>query len=104
MRTAALTLALLGVVVLTGCVGGMVPLYAPIGVDLKGPVAMGSSDAAMTKTGTATATAIILLAQGDASIQAAMRDAQITKVHHVDYEMTNILGLYAKYTTYVYGE
>jgi len=28
----------------------------------------------------------------------------ITKVHHVDCKVQNILGIYAKYTTIVYGE
>jgi len=54
--------------------------------------------------GTAKATAIIGIATGDASIAAAMSNGGITKVHHVDTEVTNILGIYATYTTVVYGE
>jgi len=41
---------------------------------------------------------------GDASIQAAMQNGGITKIHHVDYKVTSVLGVYATYTTVVYGE
>ena len=41
---------------------------------------------------------------GDASIAAAARAGKITKVRHVDYKYKNILGIYAKFTTVVYGE
>jgi len=43
-------------------------------------------------------------ATGDASISAAMRNGKITRIHHVDHETFSILGVYAKYTTIVYGE
>jgi hypothetical protein len=33
-----------------------------------------------------------------------MRNGGITRIHHVDHETSNILGVYAKYTTIVYGE
>jgi hypothetical protein len=70
---------------------------------LKGPVAVGTASSS-SKTGTAKATAIIGIATGDASIQAAMENGGITKVHHVDSSVKNILGIYAEYTTVVYGE
>ena len=38
---------------------------------------------------------------GDASISAAMKNGGITRVHHVDNETTNLLGIYAKYVTIV---
>jgi hypothetical protein len=41
---------------------------------------------------------------GDASISAAAQNGGITRIHHVDHETMNILGIYAKYTTIVYGE
>ena len=60
---------------------------------------------AMSKKGTATATSILgWVATGDASITAAMKNGGITKVHHVDNESTGIIGIYATYTTVVYGE
>ncbi len=41
---------------------------------------------------------------GDASISAAMAEGGITKIHHVDSKVFQVLGLYAKYETIVYGE
>ena len=45
-----------------------------------------------------------LISTGDASIETAMKNGKITKIHHVDYKAKNILGLYTEYTIYVYGE
>lgn len=58
----------------------------------------------MEKCGRAEAKHVILFATGDASIRAAMRDADIKKIHHVDYKSTNVLGLYMRLETLVYGE
>jgi len=98
---AALALTLLG-----GCV---VPSGAPVSgslvtMDVKGPVAVGDSTVGCTKVGRAEATGIVFFAQGDASIEAAMKAGQITKIHHVDCNVFSVLGLYAKYETIVYGE
>jgi TRL-like protein family len=46
----------------------------------------------------------MVYATGDASISAAMANGGITRIHHVDQETTNILGIYAKYVTIVHGE
>ena len=56
------------------------------------------------KTGTATSKGIILFTTGDNSIKAAMANGGIKKVHHVDFDVLNILNLYSKVTTIVYGE
>jgi TRL-like protein family len=56
------------------------------------------------KVGKAEAWGIVLVAMGDASISAAAQNGGITRIHHVDHETMNILGIYAKYTTIVYGE
>jgi hypothetical protein len=58
-----------------------------------------------TKTGEATATTILgLIATGDASVDAAMKNGGITKVHHIDIKAHNILGIIGKFTLVVYGE
>jgi hypothetical protein len=44
------------------------------------------------------------IAWGDASIQTAALDAGIKEVHYVDYELLDVLGIYAKMTINVYGE
>jgi len=71
--------------------------------ELSGPVAMGTA-ATASKRGEAKATSIVGVALGDCSIEAAMKNGGITKVHHVDTKVKNIVGVYAEYTTIVFGE
>jgi hypothetical protein len=40
----------------------------------------------------------------DASIEAAMNNGSIAKIHHADHDALNILGLYPKWIVIVYGE
>ena len=104
---------LLSLIVLTsGCAGlygaGGVPKGAIL-TDVEGPIATQSFEmsvrAGELKRGTSSAEGFLgLVAQGDASIQAAAQDAGITNIHHVDYRTKNILGFYVKYTTVVYGQ
>ena len=64
-----------------------------------------NSDAAPSKVGTSKAVGFLyLFASGDCSIGAAMRDGEITKVHHVDYDLMNFFGLFSHVKTIVYGE
>ncbi len=80
------------------------PLAGAIYTDVKGGESV-TSNSGSTKVGTAKATAYVgLIALGDASIQEAAKSAGITRIHHVDYHSTTILGLYSTYTTVVYGE
>ena len=66
---------------------------------------MVTSNTLGSKVGTAEATSISgIVSTGDASINAAAKAGGIKKVSHVDYETSNILGIYAKHTTIVYGE
>ena len=90
-------------VAFSGCAIASGPVTAGITVDMKGPVAMGTASG-QSKVGISEAWGIIIFASGDASISAAMKNGGITRVHHVDSESMNILGIYAKYTTNVYGE
>jgi hypothetical protein len=103
-KLALLIVAVLGVSFLTGCVMTGGPVYAPLMLDMKGPMEVGDGSAGCSKVGVAEASGIILFASGDASIKAAMENGGITKVHHVDYEVMNILGWYATWKTVVYGE
>ena len=45
-----------------------------------------------------------LFAGGDASIKKAAANGGIRKIHHVDYEVFSVLGIFAKSTTVVYGQ
>lgn len=108
-KLTVLVVMLLAVTMFSGCAMVM----TPIGVgawytDVKAPQIAASVNYDATgfaKVGSATASNILgLITMGDAGIQAAMTNGKITKVHHVDYKATSILGLYATYTVYVYGE
>ena len=106
MKRVALVLGLVGLMaVCVGCTFPMGSIAAPVQMT-KSPVAVG--DTAMgtegLKMGRATVDGIILLAKGDASIDAAMKNGDITRIHHVDSEEFNILGVYSTYTTIVYGK
>jgi hypothetical protein len=97
-------LALSCVVVLNGCAAvAHGPVTAPVTIDMRGPVSAGP---AMTspKIGRSEAWGILVFATGDASIETAAANGGITRIHHVDHETMNILGIYARYTTVVYGE
>jgi len=49
-------------------------------------------------------TYLVLIQTGDCSIQAAMENGGISKIHHVDRKYENYLGFYIKETIIVYGE
>ncbi len=71
--------------------------------DVSGPVGA-TSNTAGPKMGQASSEAIICVATGDSSIKTAAANGGITKISHVDYHTTSVLGLYAKTTVTVYGE
>ena len=102
-RLSPLVLALL--LPLAGCYSLPTP-NGPMGslyTDTTGPLAV-TSNGRSSKVGRAEATGFFGLAFGDASIAEAQRDGGISTIHHVDYEITAVLGIYVKYTTVVYGE
>jgi hypothetical protein len=80
------------------------PAPAAITIDQKGPVAGGDMTAGTSKVGRSQAEGVLLFSWGDASIQTAAKQAGIQRIHHVDNETLNILGIYARYETIVYGE
>ena len=88
--------------VLIGCataypVGGLyTELKLPVGADGAGQ---------SLKVGTAECTSILgLVATGDASFEAAMKNGGIRKVNHADWDAKNILGIIGNYKLTVYGE
>ncbi len=90
---------------LTGCVAVTSPVSnGLIYTGVSGPVAATAGDT-YSKVGKSSCVAILgIVSTGDASIDAAMKNSGITKIHHVDHKSTNILGVFAKFTTIVYGE
>jgi hypothetical protein len=102
-RLSVLVLGLV-LIVSAGCV---FPRYgavvAPI-MQTCSPVAVGDTTVGHSKVGESRAEGIILLSRGDASIQAAMEDGGITRIHHVDSEEFSVLGIYCEQIIRVYGE
>jgi len=105
---AAGLLALCGA--LSGCAGLYVsPVQPGVGIlftEVEAPLDPSvDPTVVMEKRGEAMATNVLgWVVTGDASIAAAAREGGITKVHHMDYHYKNILGVYATFTTIVYGE
>lgn len=93
-------------VVMTGC--GIIPMkgvaMAPITLDHIASDPIVDNAVRPIKRGEAKSTGVILFNTGDASIGTAMKNGGITKVHHVDYSVKNILFLYNETLTIVYGE
>lgn len=89
---------------LTSCAMVSSPVTAFVYTDVKAPVAV-TSNSISSKVGSAEAVSYLgIVAIGDASVETAAKAAGITKIHHVDAHATNILGFFAKYKIYVYGE
>ena len=88
---------------LTGCA-----MMVPVGTlytGVKFPIAVTANSGPSTKTGEAKCISVLsLVAVGDCSIDAAMKNGGITKVHHVDWNAMNILGFYGSYKVIVSGE
>jgi len=104
MRVLLCVLVLVSLMIMEGCTWPSGPVMAPLVVDQKGPIASFSPDVKATRVGRSKAEGIILVGYGDASIAAAQTAGGITRIHHIDSQVLNILGIYAKYETVVYGE
>lgn len=88
-----------------GCIGA--PVVPPLGLvytDIDAPLTIGPSSAEGARRGTASVTSILgLFSFGDGSVKAAAMDGGIREVQRVDYQFTNVIGIYQKYTTVAYG-
>lgn len=82
----------------------MTPAAGYLYTDVKAPLTA-TSNSGSGKVGSGEIASILgIVATGDASIESAAKSAGITKIHHVDYHTKNILGVYATWTVFVYGE
>lgn len=92
------------VMLMSSCAVGKAPIAGMAYTDIKDGLAV-TSNVGSSKVGTSRAVGYVgLVATGDASIETAAKDAGITRIQHVDYHTTSILGLYTTYTTIVYGQ
>ena len=90
---------------LTGCAAAVhSPVTGLLVTNVKGPLTATGKSGTALKSGSSEATSVLgLVASGDASIRAAALAGGITEIHYVDYHSASFLGIYAKFTTTVYG-
>jgi len=95
---------------LVGCAGMITaPVVPPVAMLYTGYQAPLDTDFDNTQMGSKKGEASVInvlgiVAVGDASAEAAAEDGRITNVMHADYSFLNVLGVFSKYTTIVYGE
>ena len=103
-RTAYLVIIMIGTMFLASCAWPYGFLYngtsAP-SIRVQAPL----NSETHSKVGTGMVKCYLsLISIGDISVETAMKNGKITKIHHVDYKAKNILSLYTEYTIYVYEE
>ena len=92
---------------LTGCMTA--PVVPPLGMafsEIKAPLDIDYTSSDVTgKSGVAESMSVLgLVAIGDASANAAAKAGGINTINHADYEYFNVLGVYQRYRTVVYGK
>lgn len=104
MKKLSLALAACAALSLVGCIAA--PVVPPLGILYTGIHApLAPKGDVGSKRGTSHVTAFLgLISTGDGSVRQAASNGNISTVKLVDYEFTNILGIYQKYTTIVYGD
>ena len=104
MRVLVLGLLFISVLVL---LAGCATSY-PVGsiyTKLQLPVDATGNMGDATKVGKAESMSILaLVAIGDSSINTAKKNGNISKIHYVDWDVENILGIIGRYKVTVYGE
>jgi hypothetical protein len=110
MKYFFLVLASVSLLMMTGCYGGyLAPVMPPQGwiyADIKAPIDTDANATVVSsKAGESESMSILgLVALGDASVRTAAANANISKIDHVDYSYFNVLFVYQRFTTRVYGE
>jgi hypothetical protein len=94
-----------GLSTLVGCSPVMSPITGIVFTELKAPFYAGDGQDLGSKEGRAECRGYLgLVAIGDASIKKAMEEGKITNVKAIDYEAFNILGVFCRFVTIVYGD
>jgi len=111
MKYVLLFVALAVVVLSTGCAmpgyAQVRPPQAGILTEWKAPLSADNrGDVTASKVGRATVEQMLwIISQGDCSIETAAKNAGITNVKYVDYEIFDVLfGAYSKFTIVVHGD
>jgi hypothetical protein len=110
VKVAAITLMVCSTVFGTGCAlffsAPVIPGSAFVYANTRAPMDVDFERTEVgPKRGRASVTTILALVSfGDASAASAANDGGISTIRHADYEYYNILGIYQRFTTVVYGE
>jgi len=109
MKRSVACLGFVGLLVLSGCTGFGAPVVPPLGAlysNVQAPIDIDSDETQLgTKRGEAVSSTVLgLVAWGDASVRTAATNGGLTTIRHVDYAYFNVLGVYATFTTVVYGD
>lgn len=89
---------------LSGCATAVSPVTGSLYTNVRAPLLVTDSADKPTKVGRATMRSILgVYAVGDASVEAAAKNAGITHIHHVDYQAQNLFGVMSDFTVIVYG-
>ena len=99
------TLCVAALLALTGCAswGPYGAIYTEVKVP-SGDLEVASETTPATRSGTAMCKSILgLVGLGDCSVDTARRNGSITRISSVQWDVMNILGIYAEYTTHVLG-
>jgi hypothetical protein len=82
------------------------PPYGSLFADISAPMTVDYEGQAVgSKQGRSSAASILgLIAWGDCGVQAAAQSVGLTRIHYCDYEYTNVLGFYQKFTVVAHGE
>lgn len=107
MKKLLLSLALVAGLGLNACI--VAPVVPPIGIaftEINAPLDVDFDQTKITtRSGMSESMSILgLVALGDASAKAAADNGTLKQIHHADYEYFNVLGVYQRYRTVVYGE
>jgi hypothetical protein len=84
----------------------VVPPIAGVYTDISAPLDIDFKASKMgLKKGEASSMCVLgLVAVGDASSRKAAENGKIATIHTADYRFFSVLGIYATYTTVVYGD
>jgi len=105
MKKALVLLVLVSVVALfAGCAGVISPGVGTIYTDAQAPLMVTSNDLGATSGKGEVQSILGIICTGDVSINKIATEAGIKKVSHVDYHVTNFLGVFAKLVVTVYGQ
>ncbi|MFC1736865.1 TRL-like family protein [Candidatus Hydrogenedentota bacterium] len=101
-------LLLVSTIFMSGCVSFSSPVVPGFGgVSLyKAPLDINFDETDLgEKTGESSVHTILwVVSFGDCGANAAAKDGGIEVIKHADYEHFNVLGMYSRYTTIVYGD